>query len=125
MCNGSGSSLRKASIHSRDESNRLRHQRNESCLCQALERKVKSAIAEANQVLDSHNKGDRLTAAQLEMAAYELDSVASAGLGKSHPLVAKATQLGKSLRDKATEIKVSAMHVVWIFECVFSWSTSS
>ena len=66
----------------------------------------------ANQALDPSDKGDRLTAAQLEMAAYELDSMASASLGKSHPLVAKATQLGKSLLDKATEIKVSAMHVV-------------
>ena len=116
MCNGPASSLRKASIHSRDEPNRLGHQLNESCLCQALEGKVKSAIAEAKQVLISSDKADGSTADKLQRASVKLqkavESVRSAGLSTSHPLVKAASQLGKPLRDKGTKIKVSALHVV-------------
>ena len=62
-----------------------------------------------------------MTSDELERAADELhktvESVASAGLGKSHPLVKKATELEKSLRDDGSKIKVSAAaHVVSIFE---------
>ena len=116
MCNGSGSSLRKASLHSRDEPNTLRHKRNQSCLCQALERKVKLAIAEAKPLLDASASGNGMTCNQLERAADELkatiESVLSAGLGESHSLVKEATQLDKTLRNKVTKTKVSAVHVV-------------
>ena len=75
-----------------------------------------SAIEKANQTLDASDKGDRLTADELEIAADELqdtvESVVSAGFMESHSLVAKATELIKSLRDKGIKIKVSAVHVV-------------
>ena len=77
--------------------------------------KVNLAIAEATQVLNSRNLGDGITADKLRRAADKLDkSVASARLGTSHPLVSKASQLGTSLRNKATkQIKVSTeMRVV-------------
>ena len=77
---------------------------------------MKSAIAEAKQVLKSSDKADGSTADKLERAADDLqkavESVKSAGLSKSHPLVKGATQLDKPLRDKSTKIKVSAFHVV-------------
>ena len=100
----------------------------QSCLFQALE-SLGSAIQKANQVLGASASGSGVTADELESAADELhktiESVVSAGLAKSHALYAKTTELGKSLREQATEIKVSAVCVVWIFECVFSWSASS
>ena len=80
-----------------------------------MEGKVNLAIAEATQVLNSSNIGDGISAAKLRSAADKLDkSVASARLATSHPLVFKASQLGTSLRNKATKhIKVSTeMRVV-------------
>ena len=85
-------------------------------MCQGLQGEVKSAIAEANRVLKSSDKADGSTADKLQRASVKLqkavESVRSAGLSTSHPLVKGATQLGKSLRDKVTKIKVSAVHVV-------------
>ena len=76
-------------------------------------------MEKANQALDPSDKANGLTAAEVETAADELqktvESVRSAGLSTSHPLVAsaaKASELSKSLRDKGTKIKVSALHVV-------------
>ena len=77
------------------------------------------AIAEANQVLNSSDNADGSTADELQRASAKLqkavESVRSAGLSISHPLVAsaaKASELSKSLHDKGTKIKVSALHVV-------------
>ena len=73
-------------------------------------------MEKANEALNLGDKGSRLTADELEVAADELqkslESMMSAGLAKSHPLVAEATELGKSLRDRATAIEVSAVCVV-------------
>ena len=82
-----------------------------------------SAIQKANQVVDASANSDVMTSAERESAADNvhatIESVVSAGLGKSHPLVKKATELEKSLRDDGSKIKVSAAaHVcgVNIFE---------
>ena len=81
------------------------------------------AIAKANQALDPSDNGDAMTAGELQRDADKLqraadelqktiESVVSAGLSKSHPVVIEATKLGKSLRDKGIKMKVSATHVV-------------
>ena len=71
-----------------------------------------SAIQKANQVVDASANSDVMTSDERESAADNLhasiESVVSAGLGKSHPLVKKATELEKSLRDDGSKIKVSA-----------------
>ena len=81
-----------------------------------------SAIQKANKALDPSDNGDGTTAGEIQRAANELTSVVksvkSAGLPKSHPVVIKATNLDKSIREKATKTKVSAAHVVWIFGCM-------
>ena len=73
---------------------------------------MKSAIAEAKPLLDSSASGNGMTSDELERAADDvheaMESVVSAGLGKSHPLVKKATELEKTLRDDGSKIKVSA-----------------
>ena len=73
-------------------------------------------MEKANQALNVGDKADRLTADDLKIMADKLkkslESMMSAGLAKSHPLVAEATELGKSLRDRATAIEVSAVYVV-------------
>ena len=83
---------------------------------------MKLAIAEANQVLNSSDKADGSTADKLQRASVKLqktvESVRSAGLSTSHPLVKEATLLGKLLRDKGSRTKVSASHVISIFECM-------
>ena len=78
---------------------------------QEMESLLGSAIQKANQVLDASANGDAIPADVLQRAADELhktvESVASAGLGESHPLAQEAAQLRKSLRNKATnQIKV-------------------
>ena len=87
-----------------------------SYLFQALEDRVKLAIAEARQALDASDKGDGITSDELERAADDvhatMEAVRSVGLSKSHPLVKEATQLDKTLRNKVTKTKVSAVHVV-------------
>ena len=87
---------------------------------QDMESLLGSAIQKANQVLDASANGDAIPADVLQRAADELhktvESVASAGLGKSHPLAQEAAQLRKSLRNKGSRIKVSALHVVRMFE---------
>ena len=87
-----------------------------SYLFQALEDRVKSAIAQARQAFDASDNGDGTTGDELERAADDLQktigSVRSAGLSKSHSLVKQAAQLDKPLRNKSTKIKVSALHVV-------------
>ena len=79
-------------------------------------------IKNAKQALDPSDNGDATTADDLESLADELqkavESVVSAGLSKLYPLVAESTDLDKSLRNKATDTKVSAMHVDSIFECM-------
>ena len=96
-----------------------------SCLFQALESSLGSAIQKANQVVDASANSDVMTSDERESAADNLhatiESVVSAGLGKSHPLVKKATELEKLLRDDGSKIKVSAAaHVVSIYlnDCV-------
>ena len=96
-----------------------------SCLFQALESSLGSAIQKANQVVDASANSDVMTSDERESAADNLhatiESVVSAGLGKSHPLVKKAAELEKSLRDDGSKIKVSAAaHVVSIYlnDCV-------
>ena len=88
-------------------------------LFQALQSSLESIIENAKQALDPSDNGDVTTADELESLADKLqktvESVVSAGLSKSHPLVAKATDLHKALRDKVTEAKVSAVHMVSIF----------
>ena len=83
---------------------------------------LESALKKAKQALDPSDNGDVTTADDLESLADELqktiESVVSAGLSKSHPLVVEATELDKSLRDMATDIKVSVVHVGSIFECL-------
>ena len=83
------------------------------CLFQSLESSLESAMEQANQALNLGDKGSRLMADELEVAADELqkslESVVSAGLAKSHPLVTKATELRKSLRDMASKTKVSTV----------------
>ena len=80
------------------------------------------AIAKANQTLDPSGNGNAITADVLQRAADELqktvESVVSAGLPKSHPLVMEATKLGKGLRDKGTKTKVIAVYVDSVVECV-------
>ena len=86
-----------------------------------------SAIQKANQVVDASANSDVMTSDERESAADNvhatIESVVSAGLGKSHPLVKKATELEKSLRDDGSKIKVSAAaaHVVSIYwnDCVY------
>ena len=86
------------------------------CSFQSLESSLESAMEKANQALDPSANGVAITADELKSAADELqktiESVASAGLAKSHPLVVKATELGQSLRDMATKTMVSAVHAV-------------
>ena len=86
---------------------------------QALESKLQLAIANANQVLDSSDKADGVTADELQSAADELqktiESVVSGGLPKAHPLVIEATNLGNSLHNEV--IKRVALYVVWVLEC--------
>ena len=81
-----------------------------------------SAIKKANQVLDASASGNGITADELEIAADELqkaiESVVSAGLPKSHALVAESTELCKSLRDESSKTKVSALHVVSVLESI-------
>ena len=81
------------------------------CLFQSLESSLESAMEQANQAFNLGDKADRLTADELEIMADELqkslESVVSAGLVKSHPLVTKATALVKSLRNK-----VSVVHAI-------------
>ena len=68
--------------------------------------------------LDPSDNGEITTPDDLESLADKLqktiESVVSAGLAKSHPHVAKATELDKALRDKVTEtkVKVSAVHMI-------------
>ena len=91
-----------------------------SCLFQDMESSLGSAIQKANQVLGASTCGDAIPAAALQRAADELQetvkSVVSCGLEKSHALVVKATKLGKSLGNQGSRIKVSALHVVFMFE---------
>ena len=78
-----------------------------------MEGKVNLAIAKANRALDPSDKGNQLTANELESAADELwKTVKSAGLAESHPLVVTATDLGTSLRNKCSLIQVSALHAI-------------
>ena len=74
---------------------------------------VKSAIAQAKQVLDSSEKADTSTADKLESASVKLqktvESVRSAGLSTSHPLVKDAAQLGKLLLDEGSKRRVSVV----------------
>ena len=97
-----------------------------SCLFQALESSLGSVIQKANQVVDASANSDVMTSDKLESTADNvhatIESVVSAGLGKSHPLVKKAAELEKSLRDDGSKIKVraAAAHVVSIYwnDCV-------
>ena len=80
-----------------------------SYLFQDLKSSLGSAIEKANQTLDASDKGDQLTSDDLERAAYALqktvESVVSAELSKSYnlyQLVAEATELCKSLRNKVS-----------------------
>ena len=77
---------------------------------------MKLAIAEAKPLLDASASGNGMTSDELERAADDvhatMESVVSAGLAKSHPLVKEATQLKQSLRKKGSSIKVSPLHVV-------------
>ena len=70
------------------------------------------AIAEATQVLINY----AATASELRSAADDvheaMESVVSAGLAKSHPLVKEAAQLKKSLRDLGYQRQVSAVRAV-------------
>ena len=95
-----------------------------SCLFQALESRLGSAIQKANQVVDASANSDVMTSAELERAADDvhatMESVVSAGLGKSHPLVKKATELKRSLRDEGSKIKVSAAHILLISESLLT-----
>ena len=90
-----------------------------SCLWQTLEGKVKLAIQKANQVVDASANSDVMTSAELESAADDvhatMESVVPV-LGKSHPLVKKATELKRSLRDKGSKRRVSMVHAVLMFE---------
>ena len=89
----------------------------EPYLFQALESTLRSAIKKANQVLDASVSGKGTTADELESTVDELhkaiESVVSVGLGKSHPLVAKATELGNSLRSKVSAVYVCALFQGW------------
>ena len=70
------------------------------------------AIAEATQVLINY----AATASELRGAADDvheaMESVVSACLGESHPLVKEADQLKKSLRDKGGQRRVSVVRAV-------------
>ena len=70
----------------------------------------------AKEALDASHNSDGITAEELKSAADDLhktvESVVPAGLAASHPLVAKATKLGTSLRDKCSLIQVSALHAI-------------
>ena len=83
---------------------------------------MQSAIAKAKQALNLSDNGDGITADELESAAdwlrKNMDSLASVGLAKSHPLVAEATKVYKSLHDRLTKTTVSAVDVVSVFECM-------
>ena len=75
---------------------------------------MESAIEKANEALNLGDKGSRLTADELEVAADELQKTAevvisAAYLAKSHWLVTRATELTKSLRDMASKTKVSTV----------------
>ena len=92
-----------------------------SCLFQAFENSLGSAIKKAKQVLDPSTNGDVITADELASAADELhetiESVVSAGLAKSHPLVVEATELDKSLRDEGSKLRVGELYVASMLEC--------
>ena len=77
---------------------------------------MKLAIAEAKPLLDASASGNRMTSDELQRAADDvheaMESVVSAGLGESHPLVKEADQLKKSLRDKGGQRRVSVVRAV-------------
>ena len=77
---------------------------------------MKLAIAEAKLLLDASASANRMTSDELQRAADDvheaMESVVSAGLGESHPLVKEASQLKKSLRDKGYQRQVSAVRAV-------------
>ena len=87
-----------------------------SCLFQGLESNLELAMGKANKALDASDNGDAITADELELAADELqktvESVVFDGLGKSHPLVVKATELDTSLWDEGSKRRVSVVIVV-------------
>ena len=73
--------------------------------------KLQLAIAKANRALDPSDNGDAMTADELQSTADELqktvESVVSAGLPRSNPLVKKATKLSTDLRNMSTEVSVA------------------
>ena len=74
---------------------------------------LKLVIAEANRVLIPSDKFDAVTTDELQSAADDLqmtiESVVSAGLSKSHPLVKEAAQLDTLLWDEGSKRRVSVV----------------
>ena len=88
---------------------------------QVSQRELRLAIAKANRALDPSDNGDAITADELQRAADELqktvESVVSAGLPKSNPLVVKTTNLSTVLGDITTKVSpTSDLHGVYLFD---------
>ena len=71
---------------------------------------MQGAIAKANNALIPSDDGDRANADELQSAAAELktttESVMTAGLSKSEPVVAEANKLHATLRDISAKVRL-------------------
>ena len=72
---------------------------------------LQAAIAKANNALiSSGDDGDRVTADEVKSAAAELktttDSVMTAGLSKSEPVIAEANKLHANLCDISAKVRL-------------------
>ena len=75
-----------------------------------LQRDLQAAIAKANTALIPRGGGDRANADELQSAAAELntttESIMTAGLSKSEPVIAEANKLHATLRDISTKVRL-------------------
>ena len=71
---------------------------------------LQGAIAKANNALIPSGGGDRANADELQSAATELktttESIMTAGLSKSEPVIAEANKLHATLRDLSTKVRL-------------------
>ena len=71
---------------------------------------MQGAIAKANNVLTPSGDGDRANADEVQSAAAELktttESVMTAGLSKSEPVIAEANELHATLCDISAKVRL-------------------
>ena len=75
-----------------------------------MQRDLQTAIAKANNVLIPSGDGDRVNADEVQSVAAELktttESVMTAGLSKSEPVVAEANKLHATLCDIRAKVRL-------------------